>query len=326
MPRSNPYVVIAGSGRSGSNRLLDAFELHPQTVCRSEPEEMLGGDFERLPGAHSRNQPLGDDFESRWAQAVGRARRRQSDRDRIDALGKSFYAGRPLAGPVQRLLARRRLRQNILGAILPGLRGQEWARPMFCVDAAALDSSLLVLKTRPPQWLLRTHAGDPDQIVIHQIRDPRAFLNSWYNRWVSDSGGGDETVYRATMTVLPHMLAHFGESADRFAQYSEENLIESEVWLWRYLNEVLYTSLKDSPRYRLVNYDAFGRDPAGSMRDLLTLCGRGAPDSLLAGIGRMENTLFAKGHGARLDPALCERVLARVLSGSVLNDVLARTA
>jgi hypothetical protein len=326
MTQTRPYVVIAGSGRSGTNRLLDAFELHPETVCRSEPEEMIGGDFEILPGAHRPEDPLGDDFDARWAQAVGRARRRQSARDRIDALHKSYYPNRPLAHPVQKLLARRRVRRDMLGKVFPGLRGMEWDRPMFCTDAAALDASLLVLKVRPPAWLLRTHAGDLDQIVIHQIRDPRAFLNSWYNRWVEQRGGGAERVYRANMTVLPDMLADFGESADRFAEYSEQNLIESQVWLWRHLNEMLHAGLKASPRYRMVNYDAFGRDPRGAIHDLFTLSGRDAPETALNEAERMENTLFHKGHGRKLDPDLCERALARALEGSALPRLLSETA
>ncbi|WP_339947428.1 hypothetical protein [uncultured Albimonas sp.] len=326
MPQPRPYVVIAGSGRSGTNRLLDAFDLHPVTVCRSEPEEMIGGDFEALPGAHPPEPPLGEDFEARWARAVARARRRQSDRDRIDALDKTYYAGRPLARPVLKLLARRRLRQDLLGRLAPGLRGQEWDRPMLCTNADALDAALLVLKIRPSSWLLRTHFGDPDQIVVHQIREPRAFLNSWHNRWVARDGGGAETVYRATLRVLPAILADFGEDPARFDRYSEETLIESELWLWRHLNETLHLALRDSPRYRLVTYEAFDRDPAAETAEVLKLCGLDAPTSVLERVGAMQNTLFGARHGATLDPALCERAMARVLEGSPLPDLLARSA
>ncbi|SFI48549.1 sulfotransferase domain-containing protein [Albimonas pacifica] len=325
MPPSRPYVVIAGSGRSGTNRLLDAFDLHPQTVCRSETEEMTGGDFAELPGATRFEEPLGEGFEGRWTRAVARARRRQSARDRIDAMDKTYYAGRPMARPVQRLLASRTIRRKVLGRVAPRLREREWDRPMFCTDAAALDAALLVLKIRPPAWLLRTHAGDPDQLVLHQIREPRAYLNSWYNRWVVQGSGGEQ-VFRESMVLVPHLLADFGEDPARFAEYSEERLVESQMWIWRHLNETLHLGLRDSPRYRVVNYDAFDRAPVEEMEALLGFCGLPAPAPVLEKVGAMRNTLFGAHKGGRLDPELCERVIARVLDGSPLPDLLARTA
>ncbi len=325
MPPSSPHVVIAGSGRSGTNRLLDAFDFHPETVCRSETEEMAGGDFAALPGATRFEAPLGEDFEARWSRAVARARRRQSERDRIGALNKTYYAGRPLARPVQGVLASRTLRSRVLGRVIPGLKAAEWDRPMFCTDAAALEASLLVLKIRPPAWLLRTHGGDPGQRVLHQIREPRSYLNSWYNRWVVQGAGGEQ-VFRESMRVVPHLLADFGEDPARFAEYSEERLVESQLWIWRHLNETLHLGLRDSPRYRVVTYDAFDRAPAETMEELLAFCGLPAPAPVLEKVGAMRNTLFGAHRGGKLDPELCDRLIARVLDGSPLPELLARTA
>jgi hypothetical protein len=125
MSQTHPYVVIAGSGRSGTNRLLDAFDLHPETVCRSEPEEMIGGDFRTLPGAHRR--------ETRWAmilRSAGRAPSAARDGAKVLATGltrstKATIRFHLMSRLVQKMLARRRVRGDMLGKVFPGLRGIE---------------------------------------------------------------------------------------------------------------------------------------------------------------------------------------------------------
>ena len=172
------------------------------------------------------------------------------------------------------------------------------------------------MKLRPQEWLLRTHAADPAQQVVHKLRGPQGYLNSWYNRYVLRKGV--ERVFRESMAVLPPMMARFGERPERIGPFGEEALLESQVWIWRALNEPLHEGLKDSPRYRLVRYEDFGRAPVAVMAELFALGGLEMGPEHERRIASMSNTLFARAHSRKLDPALCGRVIRRVLADSPL--------
>ena len=315
-----PYVVIAGSGRSGTNRIMDAFDLHERTICRSEPEEMVGGDFAVLPRAML-PEDLGPEFESCWRDVVHRARRRQSDRDRIDHIRKTYYQSRFSALVIQSILSRRRARRA-LGLIAPSFRTQEWPRPMSVTDAGELETALLVLKTRPPEWILRTHAVDRDQKVIHKIRNPLGYLNSWYNRYVIKKPGQAQAVFRESMQNVPYILKFFGEDKDRIGSFSERALIESELWIWRFLNEKIFSTLRNSSRYRLIRYEEFEKQPVDSMKNLVEFCGLEPDDGFLGHFAIMENTLFGQSHVEKIDADLVKQSARRVLMRSPLLEIV----
>jgi hypothetical protein len=317
------YVLLAGSGRSGSNRLLDAFDRHERVVCRSEVFGLKDGEFRRLPQRNFADDVTAGEILG-WTAAVDRARGRRSWRDRADILDKTFLRPRALAWIGQSVMGRKRARE-MLGRVVPGIGGAEWTLPRLYRDDAALAATTLVMKGVRSGWIVRMHDEDPRMRVLHNLRHPRDYLDSWMNRFVRRAGADPRRAFEHAVAQgeIARMLDHFGVPHDILGTYSEEHLIEQELWLWRFHNEVPYIRLGGSERYRVVTYAGYDADPVGTMREAYAFAGLDFADRHAERIGGMRNTLFARPHAHRLDDALCDRLIDRVLGDSPLMDVFA---
>lgn len=313
------YVLICGKGRSGSNRLLDAFDRHEGTICRSELNAVQGGDFNRLRPGMFEEDLTEADMES-WRRAVTRARFRQSGRDRFDQGDKSWANG--MMGPANRVLSRPRLRRAMAKA-LPGFDAHEWNRPGFTYDRTRAEAALLALKILSwPGYAVKMHDADPGMLVVHNIRHPSKYLDSWMNRFVERHHEAHHEVFEKQKAELGRQMAYFGRDAATLETFSEENFIEGELWRWRFINENLHDRLSGSDRYRVISYEAYEADPVGRMREMFAYAGLPFEDRHAEGLKGMSNKLFAAPHGTRLDPDLSARLIDKVLEGSPLLSLL----
>ena len=312
------YVIIAGHGRSGSNRLLDAFDCHPGTLCRNEPNEALGSAFKDLPEGFYEDENGDEDFLTAWRRAIAGARLEISDRDRLRVEAKCYARPALRRAFARQVLARRRVRQSA-AHLLPALRRETWQAAPYYAAPGLLDSALPVFKILlRPGWIRRAFAAEPGMRVILNVRAPKPFLRSWRRRYVESVG--PEKVYARNLDDLERLPARFGAPPQTLGAFSEEALFESELWRWRYVNEALYSRLKGEPRFTAITYEAFEADPAGETERLFDFAGLSFDESVRQRAASLQNTLFPKQPetGGPSEDFL-DGVIERVLSNSPLQ-------
>lgn len=311
------HVIIGGAGRSGSNRLLDLFDCHPEVVCRSEPAGLAGGEFRAF--APDGDPPVGPADLERFASAAARARARRGAIDRQMRLDKSFFRPRLVAAAGQRLLASARARRVLVRlGLIDGV--QEWTLPRLYVDQARLAETLLVLKGFKPRLILRLHDTDPQVRVVHNIRRPDAYLQSWYNRFALKRDPG--AVFARQRAGLERMRPSLGIGPEDLDPDPLTAMLEAQLLQWRYRNETLFAALRASPRYTVSHYDWAEADQVGEARRLYEFVGLDWEAGAAARVGRMQNTLFARPHREALDTAIIARAVDRALAGSCLHAIL----
>ncbi|MEM8770975.1 MAG: sulfotransferase [Pseudomonadota bacterium] len=316
------YVVIVGHGRSGSNRLLDTLDCHEATFCRNEPNELQGAVMAALEDGFFEDR-LSPDFQRHWRASIARAAARCSGKDRFDACRKVYHAF-PYSDRVGAYIFKRRRLRLALGLVVRDMKKEEWETAAFHIDQAALRRATPVFKILlNPGWLTRTHEDDENQRVIHNIRNPVAFLKSWRNRYVTPTG--PEKVYRDNLETLDLVLAAFGRPRWSVPAFSEEALFETELWRWRYVNEALYSALNGSPRYMVTRYEDYDDDPKAIARAVYAFAGLQFEQKHAERISEMENTLFGDAPRPAEIKIDMEPILERVLADSPLLDLMSST-
>lgn len=316
-PARDRYVVIIGRGRSGTNLALDVLDTHPRTLCRNEAN--------RIPGAALNALPL--DFEdtraaewslSAWHAALGESALCHGARDRSRRDYKSYYRGPAGRFLCEYALPRQKLRRALRNIGLLRAINEwrvDWA---FARDPAHLPALPVFKILTQPHWILRTHARDPGQHVIHMVRDPAGFIASWLNRYVAPRGG--EKVFADNLATLDLILDALGGDFASGRAFSEAALIESELWRWRYMNDTVFSTLSGSERYRLWPYDTVLAQPAAKGTEAMTWLGLDIDGGTRTRMSQMENTLFAKPHARKIDAAETRALAHHVLEGSPMAD------
>lgn len=314
------HIVIVGHGRSGTNLALDLFDCHRNTFCRNEPNELAGGGFDGL-GDPFFAQGAAPDFPARWQAAVTGAIRCNGARDRF-GLDKAYFRA-PLRTRIgQEIMSRASLRALLLPKS-GGQAAEAWPCPGFYYDKSTQARALPVLKILlTPAWILQAHAAFPSQHIVHVVRPPAGFLQSWWSRYVTGIGGGPEKVYADNQPSLPGILAHFGRSDDAPGDYSTHNLLVSELWRWRYMNEVLLAGLQGDTRTLLAPYAELMQDRLSWAERLYDFAELEMDDAARAKVAAMENTLFRARTSDSLDPALIKEATEQVLSDSPWAETL----
>ena len=301
------HVVVTGSGRSGTNRLLDILDMHGLTLCRSEVHA-LDGDFGKLSVAASQDA-LPADFSDQWSAAVASSIGKMSRRDRMKVDGKSYL--NLAARVVVPVLRKTRLRKVVLAG-----DPDEWPIPRICMRPNVTIVPVLKIQSRQC-WLLRSHPVLSSQIVIHTLRNPADYLNSWWKRWVSKIG--PEEAYRRVCALT----APIYEENDRPAlpaEYSIENLVRGQLSIWRRSNGLI-SQLSGSPRYGLFRYEDVSSDPTGEAARLYDLAGLEFDDETRQNVATMRNTLFKKIDTPSLDRDMIRSAMEDVLSDCPLGSI-----
>ena len=316
----NHYIMISGNGRSGSNRLLDILDRSAFTACRNEMNGVQGGDFwEPVIGAKLFREDLTPARQEKLEYAVSRARARRSDADRPPKVAKPHFRPQWLSDAVHWATSKDKLRA-IMGRTPLLETEQEWNLSSLYTDHAKLAEALLVMKLNGgPSWTMHLHDTDPNAHIIHNIRDPRAYLNSWYNRFAMQT---DLSEFEQHFPDVPRILAHFGHNdADRLRDLSKESLMEIELWRWRYTNETLHQGLADSERAITVTYADVDADPRAAAEKVYAFAGLEFNDEVAELVQTMRNTLFAKKHAVKLENSLIDDLVDKVLDGSPLKAI-----
>ncbi|MEM1159460.1 MAG: sulfotransferase [Pseudomonadota bacterium] len=322
-PLPNGYVIVTGHGRSGSNMLLDILNEHPRTLCRNEPDAMENSPMRALPDGFF-DGDMGPGFPDALRDTLTSAMLRTSVRDHFGLKDKIWFRS-TLRARLGQELVRNKHTRRILAAFASDLRSDEWSVPAFYMDRSALDRVLPVFKILLISgWIVQSHARHPGQKVLHILREPASFLQSWYNRYIQRHTSGVEQVYATNCTTLPQILAHFGARSDCDNGFSLENLIETELWRWRYMNELPLQTIGTSERYKLVGFQDVSARGQDTIRDIYAFCGLDLDDVTWGRIDALTNRMFPKTSTRPFEGLDVQSIIDRVLHGSLLCAPLAR--
>lgn len=309
------HIVIYSSGRSGSNRLLDILDQHGRTNCRNEPD----ADDPEIGNLWSATKTSGlpEDFFEQWANLIENSAVRKGARDRYDYLENKMYL-RPFLGKLWVELARR----GKLRFLLFGKSGNVWPISRMALKKDNSASILPVLKVSGlPMWFIEPHFAIQNQWIVHNMRSPQEYLNSWYNRFVRKSGLTDEEMYNLVLESRSWMRRQAG-LPEFSSPYSFRDLLAVELWGWRFMNETLYEALNGSPRYLPIRYHDVSKDKIAVARRIFDFVGLEFGSRERERIDKMQQTLFTNPHVEKLDQGLVNDVIDEILGDSSLRSFL----
>lgn len=309
------YLVITGHGRSGSNRLLDAFDCHPHTFCRNEANSIAGTALNALtPAFFPSTDP---DVVEKWRAAVDQSFRILSVRDRIGKREKTYVPSAFRRWFGREVLARRTGRKA-LSLINPQLNKQFWSATFCYADCARLEAAYPILKLHLCSgMLLDVVPHEPSMRIVLNVRSAKSFIRSWWHRYVQSKD--PEFVFSQNQPSLGRILEHFGRDDPAIRVYSDLNLIKSELWRWRYANETLYAGMRGNPRFMAVTYEQFDADPVATAAALFTFAGLEMSEAVSREAGDLQNALFRDKVAAHVPDGLIDDAVEDVLDGSLLR-------
>ncbi|MDX1565249.1 MAG: sulfotransferase [Phycisphaeraceae bacterium] len=281
---SHGPILIVGLGRSGTNWLLDLFDLSAETFCRNEPNEIAASPFQSLfpslPVIRSE-----ENFGEAWDHAVTQTVMRMGERDHPNHGKKKYFY------PISRVLKLHRLVQNprpraLLARCMPSLRQGEWPMPRWLGNRRKLQEARAVLKIlRSAAWVAWVLNHRPNVRVFHIVRHPGGFLNSYRNRYLRDQDDG--RVIQQSRQRLKKIAEAEPDWARRFGDIDRLGVVGLELWYWLYHTETVHAAGRDSPGYRLVVYEQLSKNPVGNITSLYETCGLGWDPPSASQIGRL---------------------------------------
>lgn len=308
---SMAHVIVAGHGRSGTNLALNLLDCSTETICRNEPNEIRGIFAPLGDGFFPSDTPEAD--AARLSTVLEKARFLNSSRDNPNYPHKPYvrHAG------LLRLYVRgmNRLSRSIHNA------ETERKLPGLLCDPSKIATCLPIFKILLwPGRIASTHAHMPGQRVIHVVRDPATFLKSWFTRYVHETAKDPGQVFRDNLPSIQRIMPAFGQDSTRINAFSERNLLESELWRWRYMNETLYDALRGSDRYMYVLYSDLVSRPKHHAEQMMAFCGLSPDPAFQSRIGRTEN-IFKPSKSKQPDPDLITDVVETVMANSKLSEI-----
>lgn len=315
--KDDTYVLISGKGRSGSNRLLDILDTSRRTVCRSEPNEIKASMFSGI-GGELFVEDFGPDALNSLETALAGAATRRSARDRVNQTDKAYLTA--LGRAALPSLGKARFRRALTAMKILESEG-EWRLPAAFMRRERSSDVLPVLKLNStPAWAVALAKADERALILHNIRDPFDYLQSWYNRFIISKSGTKS--FEKNFQDVPKLLAFFDRTgAERLREPTDANLIEVELWRWRYINEVLLSLRDRRDQYLIMTYSEIEADLLGAARRVFAFAGLPFDHAEEVRIGNLSNVLFQVPHRAQLDPVSCRATMAKVLEDSPLKTL-----
>lgn len=328
------YAIITGTGRSGTNWLLDTLDTSPETHCRNEPHGLVGTALNRFPLVWT--EPHVDRpgyYRDHWDQVAHQTARRFGIRDHNITYTKPYLhpwsnhlnASRLMTGPRAR---------RVVSRVDRRLARTEWLMPSWVGSQRSLEQSLAVLKILIDapllEWLLEER---PDVPVVHIVRHPGGRLNSWLTRLLGPMNREQRVELHAHRVARAERIrSHDPQWAQLMPEPHELTLIELELWFWRYVNETKIAVGSGRPSYRLMRFDDLAADPVPQSEQTFrhvglrwdeTIRGRvdaGTQTSVFGSV--TDPQVIAQAWRSELDPANVETI-DKIMDGSPLVDFLA---
>lgn len=263
------YAIINGNGRSGTNWLETMLDASPLTHCRSEPYGIPSSPFNCLPQLWKTG---GATLEiGQWDDIISWSSSHIGQRDHSFEHPKRYVYPFAQKLGLATLMAHSKTRR-VIGLLQPSLRQGEWLMPWWIGNQGRMEEAYAIFKLdldmRIVGWLLENR---PQARILHIVRHPCGRLNSWLTRFVANRDR------RQILADRKERLRNIGEAEpawkEKFGSIDTMNLVECEVWFWRYSNESVHAVGKNSPGYLRVVYEELVEDPLGNARRIYEFCG-----------------------------------------------------
>ena len=266
------YIVISGQGRSGTKWIAKLFDLSPKTHIRNQPNEISNTPLDSLP---YREIDPGNDIEeldTKWDDAIEHSSNHIGWREIPIVVKKDhmhqwcwklgFY--RMMRGPKYR---------KILGLLMPELRNEEWRYPWWLGNKDKFSQSIAVMKiVQPPGWTAFVLRHRKNIFVSHIIRHPGGFINSWLNRYVSETD--INSVHKANISRLKQVASSSSHWHELLGDIDSMDTYEAELWYWRYSNETIITAGKENQdNFQVVVFEDLAADPLPIAKDFYDKAG-----------------------------------------------------
>jgi hypothetical protein len=191
--------------------------------------------------------------------------------------------------------------------------------PFWVGSEAALERAVVVFKMiQIPGWVAWVLARRPSTKIVHIVRHPGGFLNSWRNRHL---GVHDpEEVRTENRNRLDVIRTAHPEWAGRFGDIDAMAVGESELWYWRYATETINAAGAGKPQYHLILYEHLAADPTAVMRRVFEFSGLEWDDRIARRVRARstESTSIAAAWRSKLSKEEVAHV-ERVLAGSPME-------
>ena len=112
---------------------------------------------------------------------------------------------------------------------------------------------------------------DPNTFLIHVVRHPAGFLNSWKKRYYSTTE--PTKVLEKNHSRLLSIMQSDQSWNSRICDISKMSVQETELWYWVYCQEEIYHLGKESPNYKLIIYEDLCLNAVENMCKLFEMCG-----------------------------------------------------
>src|SRR3954453_22695140 len=138
------YSIISGTGRSGTNWLLDIFDGSPQTHCRSEPHALPGTELNNFPLVWTSDAAGSVElYRTRWDGVAAGVARRFGERDHNIRYPKPYLypwsnhlrVARAMTGPRTR---------SVASIVDRRLVGTEWDLPWVISSRRRQKKSIVI--------------------------------------------------------------------------------------------------------------------------------------------------------------------------------------
>lgn len=308
-------VLLTGLGRSGTNWLLSLLDISSRTHCRNEPNEIENSPLTALDAAIV--DPRKDaEYTEKWDAAVEWAATRLGNRDHPPTVAKDhIYSTSSWLGLTT--LVRRHRTRGVLSSVMPSWREPEWLMPRWLGSRRRLREAVVVLKVLATagwvDWLVRSRK---DPVILHIVRHPGGFLNSWANRYLA--GKDEDHVRKLNIARLKHILGVDDSWSSVFGDIEGMSAHEAELWFWRYSTEGVHRAGLEHTRYHHVIYEQLTADPTSHSREIYDACGLPWNDAIRARIedSSRNSQKIARAWKDALSPSEVELV-EKVLTGSL---------
>ena len=227
MRERQPYAIVTGQGRSGTNMLLDMLDLSSSTFCRNEPNEIVTSPFVQLEDHRAVHRADSQALSLRWDEAVDWTLAHMGERDHPIGHPKDF-----LHDLAQKLrlthVAQGQRWRRFLGWITPSIDQGEWEMPAWLGSGLQSRAAVGVLKlVQAPGWVSFVLQHRVDVPVFHVVRHPSGFINSWINRYASKQN--ERAHLETNRRRLQAVLEASPEWSARFKDIEATGLVESEL-------------------------------------------------------------------------------------------------
>jgi hypothetical protein len=324
MPRHAPtrdrpdYVVIAGQGRSGTNWLLKLLDVSPHTFSRNEPNSATGSVTSRLPNPNVPTDGNAARLDAEWDAAARWTATHMGDRDHVLRWPKDYIY--PVSRRLGLMRTVNRRPRRMLSWLAPDLKNGEWQLPYWLGSQKKVAEATAVLKfILAPVWAEWLLTRRPNVQVLHIVRHPGGYLNSWRNRWLSGQDAAEAHQWnRDRLNQIRQADPVWG---DLFGDVDALPLEESELWYWRFATERIHRAGVGKPRYERIIYEHLAAEPLAVAERQFRLCGLPWDEQVAArvkGTTGESTSIAAAWRSKATDADLA--AIERVLPGSLMAD------